>query len=42
MINIIYAALPMHEKTEKTTFHANTTSEKLYNFILEWGKGPVH
>ena len=38
MINIIYAALSMCAQTEKTTFHAKTTSAKLYIYILEWGQ----
>ena len=34
MINIIYAALPMHAKTEKRQhFHAKTTIAKLYIYI---------
>ena len=33
MIDMIYAALPMREQTEKTTFYAKTTSAKLYIYI---------
>ena len=33
MINIINAALPMCAQTEKMTFHAKTTSAKLYIYI---------
>ena len=38
MINIIYAALPMHAQTEKTTFSCKETSAKLYICIGVGGR----